>query len=70
MGAHFERPLRGTFTKGFQEMPTYPIFHRWSARLIAMVEAETYPRALELAVARVSGCCTQTWKESRYGEHP
>ncbi len=33
-------------------MPTYPIFHRWSARLIAMVEAETYPRALELAVAR------------------
>ena len=47
-----ERPLRGTFIKGFQEMPTYPIFHRWSARLIAMVEAETYPRALELAVAR------------------
>ncbi len=33
-------------------MPTYPIFHRWSARRIAMVEAETYPRALELAVAQ------------------
>jgi hypothetical protein len=33
-------------------MPTYPIFHRWSVRLIATVEAESYPRALELAVAR------------------
>jgi len=33
-------------------MLTYQIFHRWSGRLIATVEAETYPRALELAVAR------------------
>jgi hypothetical protein len=45
-------PLRETFIKRFQEMLKYPIFHRWSARLIAMVEAETYPQALELAVAR------------------
>ena len=41
-------------------MPTYPIFHCWSAKLIAMVEAETYSQALELAVARELGCCTQT----------
>ena len=33
-------------------MPIYQIFHRWSAKLIALVEAETYPQALELAVAR------------------
>jgi hypothetical protein len=33
-------------------MPIYQIYHRWSAKLVALVEAETYPRALELAVAR------------------
>ena len=33
-------------------MSSYPIFHRWSTRLIALVEAETYPQALELVVAR------------------
>ncbi len=33
-------------------MMTFPIFHRWSTRPIAMVEADTYPQALELAVAR------------------
>jgi Pentapeptide repeats (8 copies) len=31
-------------------MPIYQIIHRWNAKLIALVEAETYERALELAV--------------------
>lgn len=33
-------------------MPIYQFFHRWSAKPIALVEAESYPQALELAVAR------------------
>ena len=33
-------------------MPIYQIIHRWNAKLIALVEAETYERALELAVER------------------
>lgn len=33
-------------------MPIYRIYHRWSAQLVALVEAETYSQALEMAVAR------------------
>jgi hypothetical protein len=33
-------------------MPDYSIFHRWSQMPIAVVEAETYKEALELAVRR------------------
>jgi hypothetical protein len=36
-------------------MPVFPISHRWSAKPIAVVEAETYQEALELAVRRGVG---------------
>jgi Pentapeptide repeats (8 copies) len=44
--------LFDNLSERLQEMPIYEILHRWNAKLIALVEAETYPQALELAVTR------------------
>jgi hypothetical protein len=49
------RPKMTAFThshKSIEHMMTYKIIHRWNAKLIALVEAETYAQAVELAVSR------------------